>query len=785
MNLRPLYTILTSFCIAILLIVGLYYYGHNADSDNQSSNLKNTTIQLLPKPIILDDQSTPHLKNNALEKLMTTKSDKIISITDATIDFSNVLPNLPFDLQKLSIYFRYNKNDDRIDFEGHTNRRYQVLEISGHYKHTQYNQIHYVINISNDENELTVNALYTPSTKETSIDSLTGQFIMKTNSSTLLKHISQKEDMSITGNFYKTDNLLKLDKITLSSNTINLNAEAEITHNNTIANISISDTDINELEQNLNLPGLYNELFEIFPQISKNKSSTSITLNNVSYNSIRIDDGILKLTTNNNKLSLEKLSLLTNEKIKINSKGDIVHTPLALEYIGSINVTNLSTDSLNNFIKLDGHQLNQDRDIEVMSKIKITPPLIHLTDLKIVQGFTEIASDLKQYTYGDNNITLSSSDIRNYRQNNQKLSFFDLIIQKYNQMPKIQAIKNNTKKFIHAKLNFNNLHTQNKTYINNASASYTETPHTVKIGNINTASPNLNIDGEMSFDLKNDPKASIIFRGDKSDAYALYSLISNTMLNCASLEDCRTFLQNTTKFKGKIFFDIEGTENDTTPLSSLKCSTTIDSNLNLKQCNATLFDGKLVMNGNIHIGDKVKYSINYDLIHANGQMLIKHFLTNKIQLEGYFNNIKGIFASYGLNKDSFIKNLNGNAHLKASHAKIKKMDLKKLIKKHDPYSFPTNTNQKKVSHIEQTWFDINNLDAKIAIKDNEAKSSHFFFDTNHKIKADLSQVEYNILTDHLQFLMRLKYRDYNQQATHTKFRVNGTLKDANMNARLN
>ncbi len=785
MNLRPLYTILTSFCIAILLIVALYYYGHNSDNDTQSSNLKNTTIQLLPKPIILDDQNTPNLKNNALEKLMTTKSDKIISITDATIDFSNVISSLPFDLQKLSIHFRYNKTDDRIDFEGHTNRRYQALEISGHYKHTQYNQIHYVINISNDDNELTVNALYTPSTKETSTDSLTGQFIMKTNSSTLLKHISQKEDMSITGNFYKTENLLKLDKITLSSNTINLDADAEITNNNTIANISISDTNINELEQNLNLPGLYNELFEIFPQISKNKSSISIILHNVSYNSIKIDDGILKLITNNNKISLEKLSLLTNENIKINSKGDISYTPLALEYTGSINVTNLSTDSLNNFIKLEGYPLNQDRDIEVISKIKITPPLIHFTDLKIVQGFTEIASDLKQYTYGNNSITLSSSDIRNYRQNSKKLSFIDLIIQKYNQIPKIQAIKNNTKNFIHAKLNFNNLYTQNKTHINNASASYTETPNIIKIGNINTTSPNLNIVGEMAFDLQNDPKASIIFKGDNSDAYALYSLISNTMLNCPTLEDCRTFLQNTTKFKGNILFDIGGTEHDTTPVSSIKCSTTIDSNLNLKQCNATLFDGKLAMNGNIHIGDKVKYSINYDLINANAQMLIKNLLTDKIKLEGYFNSVKGMFASYGLNKETFINNLNGNAHIKASHAKIIKMDLKKLIKKHDRYSFPTKANQKKIPHIEQTWFDINNLDAKITLKDNEARSSHFFFDTNHKIKAELSQVEYHTLQDNLRFLMRLKYPGYKGQTTHSKFSVSGILKDANLNARLN
>lgn len=779
MNLRPLYTILISFCIAILLIVGLYYYGHNSDNEYLSSNFRNTTIQLLPKPIILDEQSNSNLKGSALEKLMITKSDKIISLTDTSIDFSNIIPSLPFDLQKLSINFRYNKTDDRIDFEGHTNRRYQVLEISGHYKHTVYNQIHYVINISNDDNELSINALYTPSTKETSTDSLTGQFIMKTNSSTLLKHISQKEDMSITGNFYKTDNLLKLDKITLSSNTININAEAEITNNNMISNITISDTNINELEQNLNLPGLYNELFELFPQISKNKSTTAIILHNVLYNTIKIDDGIVKLTTGNNKLTLDKLSLLTTENIKINSRGEIIRNPLALEYEGSLNITNLSTDSANNFIKLDEKQLNQDKDIEVTSKIKISPPLMHFTDLKITQGFTEVVSELKQYKYKNNSITLTSSDIHNHRQANKTLSFIDLIMQKYNQIPNINITKNNTENSTHAKLNFYNLHTQNNTSIKNASASYVETPNTVKIANISTSSPNLNIDGEIKFDLEKDKKASIIFKGDKSDAYALYSLISNTMLNCKQLEDCRNFLQNTTKFKGNILFDIEGTANDTTPISSLKCSTTMDENLNLKQCKATLFDGKLTMNGNINIGNKVKYSINYDLLNADAGMLVKNLITDKIKLEGYFNNIKGMLTSYGTNKETFVKNLVGNMNIMASHAKITKINLKKLIDKYDS-TFSESTNIKTKKTNGHTWFDINNLDARLDMNEGIIRSSHFFFNTNQKIKAEISQMKYNTVSDHITSLMRLKY-PIDGKIKHTKFSFSGLLKDANIN----
>ena len=131
MNFRPLYTLITSFCLATVLVIGLYYYGQDPNNEHIPSNTKHTVVQLLPKPIILNGSQNTSLKNDSLEKLLKSKSTKIISLPDTDLDFSNIISTLPFDLNKISLHFHYNKNEDRVDFDGQSNHRYKSIEVSG------------------------------------------------------------------------------------------------------------------------------------------------------------------------------------------------------------------------------------------------------------------------------------------------------------------------------------------------------------------------------------------------------------------------------------------------------------------------------------------------------------------------------------------------------------------------------------------------------------------------------------------------------------------------------
>jgi hypothetical protein len=778
MNLKPIYTILISFCIAIGILGGLYYYGNNPDSINSPAHFKNTVIQLLPRPIIIDNTTTS-LKNNALENLLTSKTEKIISIPETDIDFSNIMTNFPFILNKLSMNFRYNKAEERVDFDGQNNKRYQTVEISGHYKHTLYNQIHYVININNDHSELNINALYTPSTKENTTDSVTGQFSIKTHSNNLLKYSLFNEDIVITGNFYKTDNTLKFDKVNLASNTINLTADIEINSNNTLANIVLLDSDLNSISKNFNLYSIYNDLFENFLPLSQGKIKTLLKLQNVTYNNLNIEDGAIQIATADHKLIIENLSLVTKEKAKFLSKGNITANQFGLEYDGTINVTNLSTESLATFIDLDQKSLDQTKDIEIASKIKLSPPLLHLTDLRIIQGFSEACSEVKQYNYNKGTITRVISDIKNFRQT-EKPSVVEKILKKYNKLPQINIEQSTNEEFIHAKLNFNSIQNIDNLKIDNVSATYINTPYIIQVSNIETKSNNLNINGNILFDISTDPKANIIFKGRKSDPFVLYSLLKNNIIGCGQLVNCKTFLQNMVKFKGNINFDVEGTVSDLTPISSVNCSTNIDSNINLNLCKATAFDGALITNGNVNVNDKIQYSLNYELLKANAQSFMNNFFTNKIKIDGYFDTIKGFVSSFGLEKETFIKNLDGNADINTSSLKIDKLDFKTLLQKHkaNPILELQNANSKKTKNNN---FNINNLNSKFIINNNEIKSSHFFFDTNNNIKVSLSKLKYDISSDNLSSLMDLRYTTTTGRPNSISLLLKGNLNNLNLN----
>lgn len=782
MNSRPIYTILISFCITIALIIGLYYYGNTPDKITSPANFKNTVIQLLPRPIILDNNSTS-LKNNALENLLTSKSEKTLSITETDIDFSNIISIFPFQLQKMSMHFHYNQSEDRVDFKGENNSN-QHLEISGYYKHTMYNQTHYVINIINDHNELNINALYTPSTKENATDSVTGQFLLKTNFSSLFKYSASKEDIALTGDFYKTDSTLKLHKVNFSSNNGNVSAEIEIDNTNTVSNLVISNINLNDIEKNINLANIYNEIFENFLPLSQSSTKLSITLQNVSYSDLKIKEGLIKISTGDNKILINNIALLTDEDIKLSSKGDIIATPFSLEYEGIINASNLSTESLKSLMNIEDSLTDTSRDIEIISKIKLSPPLLHLIDLKVVQSFSETLSDLKQYASNGQYITQIRSEIKNLRQTSTKPSFIDILLKKYNNIFQINNEKNNQQNFLHARLNFSTITNYDNIKFDNVSFNYTSTPNLIRLSNIETKSPNLNIEGNLSFDTNQAPITSITFKGKNSDPFMLYSLLKSNILNCAQLEDCKATLQNIIKFKGNIDLNIEGNSQNSTPISSLNCSATLDSTLNLDRCTAKLFDGSVSMTGDIKIDNQVHYSISYELLKAKAQTLIQYLFTDKIKADGYFDTIKGNLISFGLDKESFIKNLEGNAHVKATNFKMEKLDLKKLIQKYDHKAF-LNTNPKNTSKKNQpnNLFEISNLDSKFTINKGEAKSSIFSFETNDHIKANAAKVEYNLLSDSLLVIIGLKYTTSTGGQRTINLSATGSIADLNLNTK--
>ena len=523
---------------------------------------------------------------------------------------------------------------------------------------------------------------------------------------------------------------------------------------------------------------MYNALFEKFQEITNNKSKTTLNLQNIEYDLLKIDNGIIKFTTKNKKLIIDKLKLITQSQITLSSKGNIYNTPFALEYDGLLNITNLSADNANHFIQLDNTSINADKDIEITSKIKISPPLLQLNNIKISQGFTESTGDIKYSQYTNNKIIKISSDIQNYSPAKKTLKIFDLISKKFNAIPttNTEQKKNNTKidSFTHARFNFHNFTTLNNENIQNISASYVATPKLIQLNNINTKSPNLGIDGNISFDTNKKPNALISFKGVNSNINTLYHLITNNILNCNTLEDCRPFINNLSQFSGKILFNIEGHPHDNTPLSSLSCNISVNSNLNLKDCNAALFDGKLLMNGNINISDQIKYSVNYELLKANSQLLIHNLISKQIKSEGLFQNIKGFLTSSGLDKDTFINNLQGELNIVTPKLKIEYLNLEKILRKHNVLN-QIKMNKKPVAG--EHWSELKNLEGKLHLDNSELISQYIQFNTTPNLKIKLSDLKYNLKTSALSTLLQITYALPSKALNTIRTRITGSVKD--------
>ncbi len=121
-------------------------------------------------------------------------------------------------------------------------------------------------------------------------------------------------------------------------------------------------------------------------------------------------------------------------------------------------------------------------------------------------------------------------------------------------------------------------------------------------------------------------------------------------------------------------------------------------------------------------------------------------------------------------------------HKFKSFLRLEKLDFKKLLQTHKANPVlelqNLNTNPKK---RQSSNFNINNLNSKFIINNNEITSSHFFCNTNNNIKVSLSKVKYDISTDNLSSLMDLRYTATTGRPNSISLLLKGSLNNLNLN----
>ncbi len=710
--------------VIILAILGGSFYFF-ANSTKHSSHIgkgkQGETIEFMPFPVIISNDTGK--KDNILYEALINKSEKIITISNGSLDLSGVLSKQNLVYNNLFVNFKYNPQDEKVDFQGYTANNGKEIQINGSYGFNTQKQIEFDINVKSDLFTSKINAIFSPSSQNVDDGVYTGSFSVESNdfwnsvnifsTAQNIFDIEFKKDYSanIVGDFEIKNKFLSVKDVKFSSDAIDFalsyeQASAEEETDNMTLDISkLNFADIVISNNGESLRKVRNVLAYMFgDQDIFGPVSGVITAPEIKFDdSTEINDFALTYSCDvKNKVKIDNVSFRMGDDNVIKSTGVLASNNYRPSYQGTVKYEIKSPIKLNKIAKIfDGYKDEISGVIE--ADIILTPVMINLKNYKISGG--KVASEGNvRFSYYGNNFKSVYSDIKisnlgSAEKSEDLANVIDHFSSYYDQ-DKNETLARSLMNF----KKFHSIYDMNITLENsdifgqsfdNAQARIVLRTNNFNIHDIkvNSNSSDLrgqfgvNVEGakpyltwKMQGDYLNGEKIlnflniKSIEANESSETNVIASSGNGTNYNLPNKDIKAINLQG---FDGYINFDFKKVAFQNTELGDFFFDAVIkDELMKVRKLNMTIYDGYLQSLGNVTF-NPLAFNMAYSYSGGNIAMIAEKLFDSK-RFSGGLNMTGNIYGK-GYDTHELIKNLGGSFSFKTNKLLVNKFNIKSLL----------------------------------------------------------------------------------------------------------
>jgi hypothetical protein len=488
------------------------------------------TIQLIPSPMIINGSK----KDSRLYELLVNKEDAKVTLPNVDIDIEPIFMATPVALKNLSVIFNYNKQTNRVEFQGQSNG-HKYMKIFGHYEFTSKNNIRYYISIRDKSKTWVIDSTYAPPYHDNDTEHgevIVGNFLLET--SDLLRatydfdissnRFIPKWPLVIKGNFVKEENSLNIKDFYLKASEVEASMTAKVEGKKLMLDAAINEINLDKILPYLPVGEVDRLLSVVFKNIAEMNITGTLNCNKVTFNGTDLKSFLIAFSQKEKakkNLKIEKLSFVFPDSSEFQSSGKISRIGENLGIDGSFSIANTKSNILAKALGLGNYSGSS--LVSLSSKFELTPSMLKLKNLKVKEEAAVVTGGLSFSKYVSTKMLTGNVEVSNYSTN--PASFIQYVLYKnalssggqgvnyelaLKQNRKEKFLKDITLKFVDLKTTAG--------IVEKISVRYIQTPSSIELEQFKAEDPKFNVQGGIKFSSKEGiPKLDVNFEGDKVD----------------------------------------------------------------------------------------------------------------------------------------------------------------------------------------------------------------------------------------------------------------------------